>query len=302
MSTIQPDDAFIIHREGKDYKATVDQFAKDINIHVDCCGDSGGGLDCQSVADCLANAPIDAAKYSFAVRANKVAFSAGEDGENYAPPNFPENYKEAHVYCKLCDPVDHHMLELGGEGHGYSGDSQSIFRIPGTYLGWGGADLAITAPPSINTDDLEAAYGIHPDILFVKDLKLWKGNYEAGVTTTEELFTTGEEIPATVTTRDTEPIEQSKGPPVSGFLQSDGHIRLQTSQCDNYEYLGPGMYACNGPIEDYGEDFFRIEFTSHNGEKHQYAFIVPKHYNEFSTTTFVDNQAPDIQIPPMEDK
>jgi hypothetical protein len=43
MSTIQPTDAFIINREGKDYKATVDQFAKDINIHVECGGGSGGG-------------------------------------------------------------------------------------------------------------------------------------------------------------------------------------------------------------------------------------------------------------------
>ena len=38
MSTIQPNDAFMINREGKDYKATVNQFAKDINIHVECGG------------------------------------------------------------------------------------------------------------------------------------------------------------------------------------------------------------------------------------------------------------------------
>ena len=43
MSTIQPNDAFMINREGKDYKATVNQFAKDINIHVEC-GGSGSEI------------------------------------------------------------------------------------------------------------------------------------------------------------------------------------------------------------------------------------------------------------------
>lgn len=56
MSTIQPDDAFIIHREGKDYKATVDQFAKDINIHVECGGGDGGPVnwdDIEEKPDCF---------------------------------------------------------------------------------------------------------------------------------------------------------------------------------------------------------------------------------------------------------
>lgn len=44
MSDIKPDDLFLIHREGKDYKATVDQFAKDIHINVDaCCEDPNDG-------------------------------------------------------------------------------------------------------------------------------------------------------------------------------------------------------------------------------------------------------------------
>jgi len=44
MSEIKPDDKFLINRDGVDYKATVDQFAKDINIHVECCsGDGGAG-------------------------------------------------------------------------------------------------------------------------------------------------------------------------------------------------------------------------------------------------------------------
>jgi len=41
MADLQPDDKFLINRAGVDYQATVNQFAKDINIHVEC----GGGAD-----------------------------------------------------------------------------------------------------------------------------------------------------------------------------------------------------------------------------------------------------------------
>jgi len=46
MSKLQPDDKFLINRNGVDYKATVSQFAKDINIHVDCCGSGGPESKC----------------------------------------------------------------------------------------------------------------------------------------------------------------------------------------------------------------------------------------------------------------
>ena len=303
MSSLQADDAFIIHRAGKDYKATVDQFAKDINIHVECCGgdSGGGGLDCQGVADCLANAPIDAQKYALAVRASKDSFSNSDD--NFAPPNFPENASDIHVYCELCDPVDHHMLELGEEGHGFSGSDKSIFRMPGRFLSATGFFVAITAAPAFDIADLEFAYSVHPDIIFVKDVKAWKGVYEAGVTTTEDMFTTGEELPAIPEESRTFKTERKGGPPPVpyGFLQADGHLYFKTDRCDNFGKVGLSTMTCDGPVEDYGENFYRIEFTCHRGDKYSYVIIMSKHYTIKYYTTFVNEQSPDIQIPPMED-
>lgn len=222
------------------------------------------GLDCDGVADCLVKSPIDEPKYAFAALVYLNGFVYTEK-----PPHPPEDHaSRPYLYFEVCDPDDHHMLELGEEGHGYCAGNKTIFRIPGTYIHKHGFETSIVASPPVYVDDRDAIYGFHPDDILVRDLKVFKGDYEKGVTTTEELWT-------------------------GGKLESDntgksvGSFKLQPEWS-----FDPGVE----------ENFFRIEFTCHRGDTYMYVFIVP--YCEPpipGTTTHVNPEIPNITINPMED-
>lgn len=232
----------------------------------------GGGLDCDGVANCLVNAPVDEIKYAFASPVYLDGFPYSDK-----PPHPPEDHaSRPYLYFELCDPDDHHMLELGEEGHGYCGGNKTIFRLPGDYVHYEGMEVSIVAAPPVYVDDRDAIYGFHPDDILVRDLKVFKGDYEKGVTTTEELWT-------------------------GGSLESDN-----TGKSVGSFHFPPDWGWNTGKKER----FFRVEFTCHRGDTRQrgntymYVFIVPN--NEFppfipGTTTLVNLEIPNITINPMED-
>ena len=154
MSNIQPEDLFLIHREGTDYKAKVEDFAKDLNINLTVdCGSGGGGMDCDGVFDCLVNAPMDPPKYSV-VNESKL-----DDHKDHMH----------HQYMVTCDPQTFLPYPVGHEKHDFEGGNKAIFTIP--YL-WN-ASVMIAAPPPVDVHGLEEVYGFHPTVPHVKNLS-WK--------------------------------------------------------------------------------------------------------------------------------
>lgn len=230
----------------------------------------GAGLDCDGVADCLVNVPVDAPKYAFSLLID------GLTSLNFhsLPPAWPAGHNIAHLYFELCDPDDHHLLTLGEEGHGFGGGDYSIYRLPASYVGQKGR-LAICAPPPVYADDREVIYGFHPDILHVNDLNVYTGVYKEGVTTTEQLWTEGDQIPD------------------EALRTADGHIRLPRDYC----------YGCSSSsLDRWKQTYFRVEFTCHRGDTYHYVFIlydvkpvsIP---NPWSTNPEIE----EVNIEPMED-
>ena len=309
MSDIKPDDLFLIHREGKDYKATVDQFAKDIHINVDACceapndgkltikddednvlgeftanqegdtevvipgGGGGGSLDCAGVVDCLNNAPVDSTSFAVAIYTVKDWYKDPSD----QPENWPGNQNHAYTYANLCDSVTHEIIPFDQEGHGHSGFSGSILKLPHGYYHQTYCIVTASLPTS-RLEDQEEVYEVRPSKLLLDDLKLFTGRYEkvTRTTTTEDLFTTGDEVENPLTEKNT--------------------VTLSLPRCDS---LSSGECTSND-FENDGKYFFRLEFK-YNLETFKIVLLMNHERQKSTTTTEVTSEMPNIKIQPMED-
>ena len=271
---IQPDDLILVNRSGVDYRAKV--------------SDLGGvGLDCAGLLDCFNAAPVDPVRFAVAVYALKDMYRDPSD----QPENWPKDQDHGlYMYADLCDPVTHEIIPFDQEGHGHSGLDGSILRLPHGYY-YSGNCVITACPPTQRLEDEEVVYGVHPPQLLVEDLKVFTGRYDKGTTTTQDLFTTGDEI-------------------VNGDVSENGaEIYLELLHCDSWpggptgdNYKG---YACRSDdFEDGGKYFFRLEFK-YNLEPYKMVIILNHDRKPIpggnSVTTIVNFELPNIPIKPMED-
>ena len=251
----------------------------------------GGGLDCAGVVDCFNNAPIDPARVSIAVNVLKDFFEDPAD----EPDHWPEGQDHSvYMYADICDPVSHEIIPfVPREEHGHAALSGSILRLPHAY--YRPTYCVITpSPPITRLEDAKEIYGEHPDILAIPDLKLFRGKYIKGVTTTDDLWNTGDAVEDPLTDSQT--------------------IKLDLPKCDSWTVeetkSGGEWHGCNNwdDLANDGMYFYRFEFAWKRIGTFNLVLLMNHDRKSITIqgdtggpTYFVNEDLPNIQIKPMED-
>jgi len=248
-------------------------------------------LDCGDVADCISNAPIDPAQLAIAVWVHEHYFEDSSDQPENWPGNDavdPYSRREFYLFADVCDPDTHELIPFDQEGHGHSAPSGSILKLP--HAIYANSHCVITPPPPISRlEDDKELYLLHPESLNIPELKLFRGRYEEGTTTNDDLWNTGTEVVDPTADR--------------------WHVKLDLPKCDSYiESPKDGSYWCDEDnLQIDGKCFFRFEFKWKAMDTFKLVLLMnhyrPRYWGDGGGVhrSHGDPKMPLIKIKPMED-